>query len=63
MSVLRHVLNCTAFEVLQLTLMKMKTVQSDVSNWLIDVSKRANTLEQDREWLNGDAVTIIIAGR
>ena len=37
--------------------------QSDVSSWLIDASKQANNLEQDRHWLNGDAITIVIAGR
>ncbi len=42
---------------------QMTTIKHDVSHWLIDASKSANTLEQDREWLNGDAVTIIIAGR
>ena len=35
----------------------------DVSHWLIEASKKNNTLEKDRPWLNGDAVTIIIAGR
>ncbi|KAH8901372.1 cytochrome P450 [Thozetella sp. PMI_491] len=34
----------------------------DVSHWLIDASLKRGSLEADREWLNGDAVTIIIAG-
>ncbi|OTA58321.1 cytochrome P450 [Hypoxylon sp. EC38] len=34
----------------------------DVSHWLIDASLQKVSLEADREWLNGDAVTIIIAG-
>lgn len=35
----------------------------DVSHWLINASLKRGSLEADREWLNGDAVTIIIAGR
>ena len=42
---------------------KMKVDKPDVSHWLIKASRKAGTLLQDREWLNGDAVTIIIAGR
>lgn len=34
----------------------------DVSSWLIRASMENNSLEKDREWLNGDAVTMIIAG-
>ena len=35
----------------------------DVSHWLIEASRKKGSLEADRNWLNGDAVTIIIAGR
>ncbi|KAF4629298.1 hypothetical protein G7Y89_g8848 [Cudoniella acicularis] len=41
---------------------KMEGYKPDVSHWLIDASMKTNTLKLDREWLNGDAVTIIIAG-
>ena len=37
--------------------------KTDVAHWLISASQKSNTLEQDRDWLNGDAVTIVIAGR
>ncbi|KAI1412243.1 cytochrome P450 [Hypoxylon sp. FL1857] len=39
-----------------------KVTRPDVSHWLIDASLQKGSLEADREWLNGDAVTIIIAG-
>ncbi|KAI1100670.1 cytochrome P450 [Jackrogersella minutella] len=39
-----------------------KVRRLDVSHWLIDASLQKGSLEADREWLNGDAVTIIIAG-
>ncbi|KAK4200392.1 putative cytochrome P450 E-class, group I [Triangularia verruculosa] len=38
------------------------TERKDVSHWLIEDSLQKGTLEKDREWLNGDAVTIVIAG-
>lgn len=41
----------------------MKVDRTDVAHWLIDASLKRGSLEADREWLNGDAVTIIIAGR
>jgi hypothetical protein len=41
----------------------MAAAKPDVSHWLIEASRKTNSLEKDREWLNGDAVTIIIAGR
>jgi hypothetical protein len=41
----------------------MKVDRPDVAHWLIQASLKKGTLEEDREWLNGDAVTIIIAGR
>ncbi|KAI0869988.1 cytochrome P450 [Hypoxylon argillaceum] len=41
---------------------KAKVDRPDVSHWLIDASLKRGSLEADREWLNGDAVTIIIAG-
>ncbi|KUI74577.1 Tryprostatin B 6-hydroxylase [Cytospora mali] len=41
---------------------KMKGERYDVSHWLIDSSLKTGSLEADREWLNGDAVTLIIAG-
>ncbi|KAK4663060.1 hypothetical protein QC763_600690 [Podospora pseudopauciseta] len=34
----------------------------DVSHWLIEESLSRGTLKKDREWLNGDAVTVVIAG-
>ncbi|KAI1740506.1 cytochrome P450, partial [Xylaria scruposa] len=36
--------------------------RQDVSHWLIEASVKRGSLEADREWLNGDAVTIIVAG-
>lgn len=41
----------------------MDVERPDVSHWLIDAARKKGSLEEDREWLNGDAVTIIIAGR
>lgn len=41
----------------------MDVERPDVSHWLIDAALKKGSLEADREWLNGDAVTIIIAGR
>lgn len=41
---------------------EMKGRRHDVSHWLIDASLKRGSLNADREWLNGDAVTIIIAG-
>lgn len=41
----------------------MKVETLDVSHWLIDASRKNGSLETDREWLNGDAIAIIIAGR
>jgi len=40
----------------------MEGVKPDISHWLLDASKKTKALEQDRDWLNGDSVTIIIAG-
>ncbi|KAK0672541.1 putative cytochrome P450 E-class, group I [Cercophora samala] len=37
-------------------------LRRDVSHWLIEESLGRGTLERDREWLNGDAVTVVIAG-
>lgn len=34
----------------------------DITSWLINASRKNNTLEADRSWLNGDAFGIIIAG-
>jgi cytochrome P450 len=45
-----------------LTSLQMKGPLSDVSHWLIDASLKKGSLEADREWLNGDALTIVIAG-
>ncbi|KAK6957361.1 hypothetical protein Daesc_000145 [Daldinia eschscholtzii] len=39
-----------------------KVERPDVSHWLIEASLEKGSLEADREWLNGDAITIIIAG-
>ena len=36
---------------------------AQISSWLIDGSKRNNSLKQDRFWLNGDSVALIVAGR
>ncbi|KAK7915085.1 cytochrome P450 [Apiospora marii] len=41
---------------------EMKGVLPDVSHWLIDASVKNGSLEADSEWLNGDAIAIIIAG-
>ncbi|KAL9133026.1 MAG: hypothetical protein Q9175_005796 [Cornicularia normoerica] len=35
----------------------------DISSFLIDGSKKKNRLKQDRFWLNGDSVALIVAGR
>lgn len=40
----------------------MKPERSDVSSYLIDASIRKGTIEQDKRWLNGDSIAIIIAG-
>ena len=34
-----------------------------VSSWLIKASKEQDSLEKDRMWLEGDAITMIVAGR
>lgn len=34
-----------------------------ISSWLIDRSKKNNSVKQDRLWLNGDSVALIVAGR
>ena len=36
---------------------------AQISSWLIEGSQRNNSLEQDRPWLNGDSVALIVAGR
>ncbi|KAL9062619.1 MAG: hypothetical protein Q9161_009778 [Pseudevernia consocians] len=36
--------------------------QFDLSYWLIDASIKAGSIEEDRHWLNGDAIASIIAG-
>ncbi|KAK8008231.1 hypothetical protein PG991_010782 [Apiospora marii] len=41
---------------------EMKGVLPDVSHWLIDASVKNGSLQADNEWLNGDAIAIIIAG-
>lgn len=41
---------------------QMVPERPDVSTHLIGASQKANTLEEDRHWLNGDAIAIIIAG-
>lgn len=41
----------------------MKVDRTDVSSWLIAASVENNSLERDRNWLNGDSIAIIIAGR
>ncbi|KAK0744971.1 cytochrome P450 [Apiosordaria backusii] len=38
------------------------TERRDVAHWLIEYSLKRGSLERDREWLNGDAVTVVIAG-
>jgi cytochrome P450 len=40
----------------------MKVDKPDVSSWLIEASKKNNSLVADSRWLNGDAIAIIIAG-
>lgn len=40
----------------------MKVDRPDVSSWLIAASVENNSLERDRNWLNGDSIAIIIAG-
>ena len=34
-----------------------------ISSWLIEGSKKNNSLERDRFWLDGDSVALIVAGR
>lgn len=41
----------------------MEVSKPDVSYWLIDASLKQGSIEVDRPWLNGDAISIIIAGR
>ncbi|RYP42639.1 hypothetical protein DL767_000008 [Monosporascus sp. MG133] len=41
----------------------IRVERPDVSHWLIEASLQKGSLEADRAWLDGDAVTIIIAGR
>ena len=40
----------------------MQPERADVSSYLIEASHNANSIEEDRRWLNGDAIAIIIAG-
>ena len=36
---------------------------AQISSWLIEGSKKQNSLERDRFWLDGDSVALIVAGR
>lgn len=38
-------------------------IDVQISSWLIDDSKKKDSLEKDRFWLNGDSVALIVAGR
>ena len=42
--------------------LESKAKRTDITSWLIEASKQANSMEQDRNWLNGDAFGIVIAG-
>ncbi|KAF2462686.1 cytochrome P450 [Lindgomyces ingoldianus] len=44
-----------------LVLEKKHVDRVDISHWLISASLKKGLLQADKEWLNGDAVTIIIA--
>ncbi|KAH7313703.1 cytochrome P450 [Stachybotrys elegans] len=41
---------------------QMKGDKPDVAHWLIQASLEQNSLQQDIDWLTGDALTLIIAG-
>ncbi|KAK3170215.1 hypothetical protein OEA41_009601 [Lepraria neglecta] len=34
--------------------LESKAKRTDITSWLIEASKQANSMEQDRNWLNGD---------
>lgn len=36
---------------------------AQISSWLIEGSKKNNSIERDRFWLDGDSVALIVAGR
>lgn len=42
---------------------KTEYLQSQIFTWLIEESKKNNSLEQDRLWLDGDSLLVIVAGR
>lgn len=42
---------------------QMEPEKVDVSSHLIEASRKKGSLEEDRRWLNGDSIAIIIAGR
>ena len=42
--------------------LESKAQRTDITSWLIEASKQSNSIEQDRNWLNGDAFGIVIAG-
>lgn len=41
----------------------MEPEKVDVSSFLIEASRKNDSVDQDRPWLNGDSIAIIIAGR
>lgn len=42
--------------------LESKAKRTDITSWLIEASKQADSMEQGRNWLNGDNFGIIIAG-
>ena len=42
---------------------QMEPEKIDVSSYLINASKKRGSMEENRNWLNGDSIAIIIAGR
>jgi tryprostatin B 6-hydroxylase len=42
--------------------LESKAERSDITSWLIEASRKSDSIEADRNWLNGDAFGIVIAG-
>lgn len=54
---------CAFLQLMSTDTMMQGLMPGQVSSWLIQASKESNTLKQDRKWLDGDAITMIVAGR
>ena len=42
--------------------LESKAQRTDITSRLIEASKQSNSIDQDRNWLNGDAFGIVVAG-